>query len=96
LLIRTKKGKDADTRLEDIFNDPVRMHFCDPLARKFVSVKETSSAHVSCLKYEKKPCIHSEHLPLLMPLPVTQYTFLSVATVYIYIYICVCVCVLRW
>jgi fatty acyl-CoA reductase len=36
VLIRSKKGKDAETRLEDIFNDPVRTRFFDS---KIISVE---------------------------------------------------------
>jgi dTDP-D-glucose 4,6-dehydratase len=28
LLVRSKKGKDSDTRLDEIFDDPVRRHNC--------------------------------------------------------------------
>jgi thioester reductase-like protein len=36
LLIRSKKGKDAETRLEDIFNDPVRTDFINEFIHSFV------------------------------------------------------------
>jgi fatty acyl-CoA reductase len=42
LLVRSKKGKDVETRLEEIFNDPVRTHFCVSKTKLYWCIRASS------------------------------------------------------
>ncbi|XP_021941837.1 putative fatty acyl-CoA reductase CG5065 [Zootermopsis nevadensis] len=60
LLVRSKKGKDAESRLDDLFNDPVRKTFCALFLHMYKDKARPATHQI--LSYENLSIISRAHV----------------------------------